>query len=169
MSITTLIREVYEETEIVNASELAEEVFNRTPQEEIEGFYRKMLSGTCLDFFASERARVRREAAKAQQEAREAAIADKFAKGDYKPRKTKADDSRTWWEDFNRQAIHVDGKAFAAGDLTGQDWFDAAQQLRTTAKGLDELATKYERIAQVVGDGITRDQDGEVIREIMGE
>lgn len=57
MSVIELIREVYEETRIVNASELAEVVFSRTPSEEVEDFYRRMLAGTCSNFFAQERAR----------------------------------------------------------------------------------------------------------------
>ena len=161
MSVTELIREVYEETRIVNTSELAELVYSRTPSEEIEGFYRKMLAGACSTYFAQERSRVRREAS----------LAERIASGEIqpRPRETKADKARSWWESFKLQSINTESGDVAAGELYGKDWFYAAQQLRHTAKKMAGLADKYELIAEHVGNRKTKNADGNVIKKILGE
>lgn len=102
---------------------------------------------------------------------REASIAERIATGELtaRPRETRADKARSWWDSFKTQVIHTESGAAAAGDISGKDWFFAAQNLRHTAKNMAELADKYERIGEVVGDGLTRDQDADVIKRILGE
>ncbi|MCZ9634682.1 hypothetical protein [Rhodococcus sp. BH5] len=141
-----LIREAIADTKLADPREIAAIVADRTPEDEVRGFYAKMLVQEVRGFLSAERRNV-------FSQAKDEPTVGKSGMKALSGARTRATVARDWWAEFTATKVHVGDQVWKElGDCTFADLRTLHDERASHADRVLQEAHRFDELSKLMED-----------------